>query len=58
MAVLKYGANRYGAQKLRVTIAHFNKRAQLVWGKLGCVAVEEFIKIGSGEEFVIMAFGH
>ena len=33
-AVMKYGAERYGAQKLRVSIAEFNIRAQHVWEKL------------------------
>lgn len=53
-AVVKYGADRYRAQKLRVTIAKFNKRAQRVWEKLGFEQVEEFAKIASGEKFVIM----
>lgn len=53
-AVVKYGADRYGAQKLRVTIAAFNKRAQRVWGRLGFEQVEAFVKIGSEEKFVIM----
>lgn len=53
-SVMKYGAERYGAQKLRVTIAKFNKRAQRVWEKLGFELVGEFIKIGSEEKFVIM----
>lgn len=53
-AVMKYGADRYRAQFLRVTIAQFNKRAQRVWEKLGFEQVEEFTKIGSGEKFVIM----
>jgi [ribosomal protein S18]-alanine N-acetyltransferase len=53
-AVTKYGADRYGAQLLRVTIAQFNKRAQRVWAKLGFKQVEEFAKIGSGVKFVIM----
>lgn len=54
-SVIKYGAERYGAQKLRVTIAKFNQRAQRVWEKLGFERVGEFVKIGSEEEFVIMA---
>ena len=51
---MKYGAERYRVQKLRVTIAKFNKPAQRVWEKLGFELVEEFVKIGSGEKFVIM----
>lgn len=54
-AVVSYGANQYKAQQLRVTIAEFNKRAQRVWEQLGFEQVEKFIKIGSEEEFVIMA---
>ncbi|MBV8886412.1 MAG: GNAT family N-acetyltransferase [Chroococcidiopsidaceae cyanobacterium CP_BM_RX_35] len=53
-AVARFGANQYRAQQLRVTIAEFNKRAQRVWKQLGFEQVEKFIKIGSGEEFVIM----
>jgi [ribosomal protein S18]-alanine N-acetyltransferase len=55
-AVVRYGANQYGAQQLRVTIAEFNKRAQRVWEQLGFEQVEKFVKIGSEEEFVIMAY--
>ncbi|MEA5574092.1 GNAT family N-acetyltransferase [Calothrix sp. UHCC 0171] len=53
-AVARYGAKQYGAQQLRVTIAEFNKRAQRVWEQLGFEPVEKFIKIGSGEKFVVM----
>jgi RimJ/RimL family protein N-acetyltransferase len=53
-AVVQYGTDRYEIQKLRVTIAKFNQRAQRVWKKLGFEQVEEFAKIGSGEKFVIM----
>lgn len=53
-AVIKYGVDQYRVQKLRVTIAKFNKRAQRVWEKLGFEQVEEFAKINSGEKFVIM----
>ncbi len=54
-AVVRYGANQYKAKQLRVTIAEFNKRAQRVWEQLGFKEVEKFVKIGSGEEFTIMA---
>jgi len=53
-AVVQYGVERYGAQKLRVTIAKFNQRAQRVWEKLGFEQIAEFAKIGSGKKFVIM----
>lgn len=54
-AVVRYGANQYGAQQFRVTIAEFNKRAKRVWEQLGFEQVEKFVKIGSGEAFVVMA---
>lgn len=54
-AVVRYGAKQYRVQQLRVTIAEFNKRAQRVWEQLGFEQVEKFVKIGSEEEFVIMA---
>ena len=53
-AVAQYGANRYGAKQLRVTIAAFNQRAQRVWRQLGFEQVETFVKLGGGEEFVVM----
>lgn len=53
-AVIEQGMSQYRVQQLRVTIAEFNKRAQRVWGQLGFKRVEKFIKIGSGEEFVVM----
>ena len=46
--------DRFGAQKLRVTIAKFNKRAQRLWEKLGFEQVEEFAKSDGGQKFVIM----
>jgi ribosomal-protein-alanine N-acetyltransferase len=55
-AGVRYGTSQYGAQRLRVTIAEFNKRAQRVWEQLGFEQVEKFVKIGSEEEFVIMAY--
>jgi [ribosomal protein S18]-alanine N-acetyltransferase len=55
-AVVREGMSQYEVQQLRVTIADFNKRAQRVWGKLGFKQVEKFIKVGSEEKFVIMAY--
>jgi RimJ/RimL family protein N-acetyltransferase len=55
-AVARYGADRYQAQQLRVTIAQFNQRAQRVWEQLGFDRVEKFVKIDSREQFVIMVF--
>jgi ribosomal-protein-alanine N-acetyltransferase len=53
-AVVQHGMSQYRVQRLRVTIAEFNKRAQRVWAQLGFEQAEKFIKIGSGEEFVVM----
>lgn len=53
-AVIDHGASQYRTKQLRVTIAKFNKRAQRVWARLGFEQVERFIKIGDGEEFVVM----
>ena len=53
-AVAGYGANRYGAKHLQVTIAVFNQRAQRVGKQLGFEQVETFIKLGGEEEFVVM----
>ncbi|WNZ48689.1 GNAT family N-acetyltransferase [Leptolyngbya boryana CZ1] len=55
-AVVGHGRNQYGAQRLRVTIAEFNKRAQRVWEQLGFEPMEKFVKISSGEKFVIMVY--
>lgn len=53
-AVMEHGTSQYRVKQLRVTIAEFNKRAQQVWAKLGFEQVEKFIKVGSGEKFVVM----
>ena len=53
-AVARQGINQYEAEQLRVTVAHFNKRAQRVWQQLGFEQVEKFVKVGTEEEFVIM----
>ena len=53
-AVIRYGAEHYGARLLRVTIATFNTRAQRVWQKLGFEPIETFIKTNSEETFVVM----
>ena len=53
-AVARYGANQYSLKHLRVTIAKFNQRAQRVWQQLGFNLVDNFIKMGTEEEFVIM----
>ncbi|MEG4533661.1 GNAT family N-acetyltransferase [Microcoleus sp. D2_18a_D3] len=53
-AVAEYGAQHYGMQQLRVTIAGFNKRAQRVWEQLGFEQVEKFVKIGSDTIFLKM----
>ena len=53
-AVADYGATRYNTQRLRVTIAAFNHRAQRVWQGLGFLPVERFVKANSEETFVVM----
>ncbi len=54
-AVANYGATQYKAQRLRVTIAAFNQRAQRVWLGLGFQPVERFIKVDSEDAFVVMS---
>lgn len=53
-AVARCGTNLCKAQRLRVTIAEFNKRAQRVWKQLGFEQEDRFVKMGSEERFVIM----
>ena len=53
-AVMAYGLEHYKTQRLRVTIAAFNKRAQRVWRKLGFKTEEAFTKLGTEERFLIL----
>ncbi|MEM6437726.1 MAG: GNAT family protein [Cyanobacteria bacterium P01_D01_bin.115] len=53
-AVARYGSSQLGEQRLRVTIATFNLRAQRLWQRLGFEPVEQFCKTGSHQTFVIM----
>ncbi|MDY6939523.1 MAG: GNAT family N-acetyltransferase [Cyanobacteriota bacterium] len=53
-AVVGYGAKRYRAKYLRVTIARFNQRALKVWQTLGFETVEIFKKMGTQENFIVM----
>ena len=53
-AVARYGSSQFGAQRLRVTIATFNLRAQRLWQRLGFEPVEQFCRTGSHQTFVIM----
>ena len=53
-AVMAYGFEHYKAQRLRVTIAAFNKRAQRVWRKLGFKPEEAFTKLSTEERFLIL----
>ena len=53
-AVAGYGSSQFGAQRLRVTIATFNIRAQRLWQRLGFEPIEQFCKTGSHQTFVIM----
>ena len=54
IAVARYGSSQFGAQRLRVTIATFNIRAQRFWQQLGFEPVEQFCRTGSHQTFVIM----
>lgn len=53
-AVMAYGLESSKAQRLRVTIAAFNKRAQRVWSKLGFKPEEAFTKLSTEERFLIL----
>ena len=52
--VIQNGIDKYAPEKLRVTIAAFNKRAMRVWEKNGFQQSHEFSREGNGMEFVIM----
>lgn len=53
-AVVGYAAQHYPMNRLRVTIAAFNQRAQRVWASLGFEPVETFCKANSNRTFVVM----
>lgn len=53
-AVARFGMLQYKAQRLRVTIAEFNRRAQQVWASLGFEVTERFTKTDSDMAFVVM----
>ena len=55
-AVMAYGVEHYKAQRLRVTIAAFNKRAQRLWHNLGFQPKETFTKVDTQERFLIFDF--
>ena len=52
--VIQNGINIYSPEKLRVTIAAFNKRAIRVWQKNGFKQRQTFKRDGDGMNFVIM----
>ena len=52
--VIQNGIDKYAPEKLRVTIAAFNKRAMRVWEKNGFQQTQNFIRDGDGMEFIIM----
>ena len=52
--VIQNGLHKYTANKLRVTIAAFNKRAIRTWEKNGFQHKQNFKRRGNGMEFVIM----
>lgn len=53
-AVVDFGIEHFHPERLRVTIADFNQRAQNVWRKLSFEPVETFIKSGTENKFVIL----
>ena len=52
--VIQNGSEKYAPEKLRVTIAAFNKRAMRTWEKNGFQQTQSFVRAGDGMEFVIM----
>jgi RimJ/RimL family protein N-acetyltransferase len=52
--VIRNGISKYAPQKLRVTIAAFNKRAMRVWEKNGFQQTQNFKRSKDGTEFVVM----
>ena len=53
-AVARYGSHHYSTNRLRVTIATFNQRAQRVWTSLGFEPAETFVKTNSDQTFVVL----
>lgn len=52
--VIRNGIEKYAPEKLRVTIAAFNKRAMRVWEKSGFQQSQGFKRSSNGMEFVIL----
>jgi len=52
--VIRNGIEKYAPEKMRVTIAAFNKRAMRVWEKNGFQQTQSFIREGDGMEFIVM----
>lgn len=53
-AVIDFAIQNYSPDRLRVTIAAFNQRAQKVWEKAGFRAVQNFQSGWTNMDFVIM----
>ena len=53
-AVLDFANKTYSPDRLRVTIADFNRRAQRVWEKAGFHVVQKFQGGWTNMDFVIM----
>jgi RimJ/RimL family protein N-acetyltransferase len=53
-ALVQYALATYAPQRLRVTIADFNQRAQRVWQKAGFRQSQEFRSVNNGRGFVIL----
>lgn len=54
-AVLRYAIERFNPQRVRVTIAAFNRRARRVWENLAFRKVSAFRNAKNGRAFVILA---
>ncbi len=52
--VIRNGVDKYSPEKLRVTIAAFNRRARRVWEKNVFQQMQTFTRSSDGMEFVIM----
>ncbi len=52
--VIEFGKRTYNPERLRVTIAAFNNRAQRVWEKAGFKRVQTFTRPGSQYQFVVL----
>ena len=54
-AVIQFGIQTYNPERLRVTIADFNKRARRVWEKAGFKFEQDFERPKDNHPFVILS---